>query len=104
MTPVIQRSRKGPYTRYDKLKHTLVDLEKRGVIENVDRPTKWIHNLVITKKRDGRMTVCLDPKQLNVAIKRERYEMPTPADVQSRLSGMCVFTTIDMQLGCQVVI
>ena len=43
------------------------------------------------------MRVCLDPKPLNVAIKRERYEIPTPADMQSRLSGMRVFTVIDMQ-------
>ena len=93
MTPVIQR-----YARYDKLKHTLVDLEKRCFIASVDRPTEWVHNLVITEKRDGRMRVCLDPKPLNVASKRERYEIPTPADVQSRLnSGMCVFTVIDMQ-------
>ena len=32
-----------------------------------------------------------------MAIKRERYEIPTPADVQSRLSGMRVFKVIDMQ-------
>ena len=43
------------------------------------------------------MRVCLDLKPLNVAIKRERYEIPTPADVQSRLRGMRVFTVIDMQ-------
>ena len=43
------------------------------------------------------MGVCLDPKTLNVEIKRERCGIPTPADVQSRLSGMCVFTVIDMQ-------
>ena len=97
VTPVIQRCRKVPYARYDKLKHTLVDLEKRGVIASVDRPTEWVHNLVITEKRDGRMRVCLDPKPLNVAIKRERYEIPTPADVQSRLSGMRVFMVIYMQ-------
>ena len=90
VTPVIQRCRKVPYARYDKLKHTLVDPEKRGVIASVDRPTEWVHNLVITEKRDGRMRVCLDLKPLNVAIKRERYEIPTPADVQSRLSGMRV--------------
>ena len=97
VTPVIQRCRKVPYARYDKLKHPLVDLEKRGVIASVDRPTELVHNLVITEKRDARMIVCLDPKPLNVAIKRERYEIPTPADVQSRLSGRCVFTVIDMQ-------
>ena len=95
MTPVIQRYRKVPYARYDKLKDTLVDLEKRGVIASVDRQTE--HNLVITERRDGRMRVCLEPNPLNVAIKRERYEIPTPADVQSRLSGMRVFTVIDMQ-------
>ena len=32
-----------------------------------------------------------------MAIKRERCDIPTPADVQSRLSGMCVLTVIDMQ-------
>ena len=64
---------------------------------SVDRPTEWVHNLVITEKRDGRMRVCLEPKPLDVAIKRERYEIPTPVDVQSRLSGMRVFTLIDMQ-------
>ena len=83
VTPGIQRCRKVPYARYDTLKHTLVDLEKRGVIASVDRPTEWVHNLVITEKRDGRMRVCLDPKPPNVAIKRERCEMPTPADAQS---------------------
>ena len=62
VTPVIQRCRKVPYARYDKLKHTLVDLEKRGVIASVDRPTELVHNLVITEKRDGRMRVCLDPQ------------------------------------------
>ena len=86
-----------PYARYDKLKHTIVDLEKRGVIASVDRPIEWVHNLVITEKRDGRMRVCLDPKPLNGAIKCERCEIPTPANVQSRISGMRVFTVIDMQ-------
>lgn len=43
------------------------------------------------------MRVCLDPKPLNKATKRERYEISTPADVQSRLSGMKIFTVIDMK-------
>ena len=39
VTPVIQLCWNVPYAWYDKLKHTLVDLEKRGVIASVDRPT-----------------------------------------------------------------
>ena len=97
--PVIQHCRKVPYARYDNLKQTLSDLEKKGIVASVDRPTDWVHNLVITEKRDGRMRVCLDPKPLNKAIKRERYEIPTPSDVHSRLSGMKIFTVIDMKDG-----
>ena len=33
VTPVIQQCRKVPYARYDKLKHTLVDLENEGSLQ-----------------------------------------------------------------------
>ena len=97
--PVIQHCRKAPYARYDNLQQTRSDLEEKGIVASVDNPTDWVHNLVITEKRDGRMRVCLDPKPLNKAIKRERYEIPTPSNVQSRLSGMNIFTVIDMKDG-----
>ena len=60
--PVIQHCRKVPYARYDNLKQTLSDLEKKGIVASVDKLTDWVHNLVITEKRGGRMRVCLDPK------------------------------------------
>ena len=97
--PVIQHCRKVPYARYDNLKQTLSDLEEKGIVASVDKPTDWVHHLVITEKRDGRMRVCLDPKPLNKAIKRERYDIPTPSNVQSRLSSMKIFTLIDMKDG-----
>ena len=97
--PVIQHCREVPYAKYDNLKQTFSDLEEKGIVTSVDKPTDRVHNLVITEKRDGRIRVCLDPKPLNKAIKRERYEIPTPSDVQSRLSGMKTFTVIDMKDG-----
>ena len=60
-------------------------LERDGIIASVDEPTDWVHNLVITEKRNGSLRICLDPRPLNKAIKRERCEIPTPADVQSQL-------------------
>ena len=98
--PVIQHCRKVTHARYDNLKQTLSDLDEKGIVASIDKPTDWVDNLVITEKRDGRMRVCLDPKPLNRAIKCERYEIPTPSDVQSRLSGMNIFTVIDMNYGC----
>ena len=45
------------------------------------------------------MRLCLEPRPLNRAIKRERYEIPTPADVQSQLCDKQIFTVIDMKDG-----
>ena len=85
--PVIQAPRKLPYAKYDQLKETIARLEEEEIIASVDKPTDWVHNLVITEKRNGSLRICLDPRPLNKAIKRERYQIPTPSDVQSQLHG-----------------
>ena len=97
--PVIQTPRKVPYAKHTQLKETLDKLERDGIIASVDEPTDWVHNLVITEKRSGSLRICLDPRPLNLAIKRERYEIPTPADVQSQLGDKQIFTVIDMKDG-----
>ena len=79
--PVIQAPRKLPYAKYDQLKETIARLEEEEIIAGVDKPTDWVPNLVITEKRNGSLRICLDPRPLHKAIKRERYPIPTPSDV-----------------------
>ena len=97
--PVIQAPRKLPYAKYDQLKETIARLEEEEIIASVDKPTDWVHNLVITEKRNGSLRICLDPRPLNNAIKRERYQIHTPSDVQSQLHGKKISTVIDMKDG-----
>ena len=99
VTPSVQPSRHVPYAKHQQLKDILDQLEKQGVIAKVQTPTDWVSNLVITEKKNGRMRICLDPKMLNKAIKRERYLMPTLKDVQTHLNGKNIFTLIDMKDG-----
>ena len=80
---VIQTPRKVPYAKHTQLNETLDKLERDGIIASVNEPAGWVHNLVITEKRNGSLRICLDHRPLNKAIKRKRYEIPTPADVQS---------------------
>ena len=47
------------------------------VIEKVERPMDWVNSIVVVGKPDGKIRVCLDPKDLNNAIRRERFELPT---------------------------
>jgi hypothetical protein len=95
-TPTIQPPRKVPLSLIPKLKETLDNLTKSGVISKLDRPTDWVNSLVIVEKKDGSLRLCLDPKDLNNAIKRGHYKAPSAETISNHLSGKKIFTVIDM--------
>lgn len=59
---LIHGCRKIPYAVHDRLHVTLDDLEKRGVISKVSKPTTWVSSLCITEKKNSSLRVCLDPR------------------------------------------
>jgi hypothetical protein len=50
---------------------------------------------------DGKVDIriCLDPKDLNGAIKREHFPMPTIEEVATRLNGAKIFSVFDASNG-----
>lgn len=99
ISPVVHAPRRVPIALEAKLKQTLQQMERQGVIIKRDDPTDWVNSLLVVEKRDGSLRLCLDPRDLNRAIKREHYRIPTCDDVFSKLSGKNVFTIIDMKSG-----
>ncbi len=84
----------------DRLKVELEDMEKQGVIRNVDSPTDWVNSTVIVEKPNtGKLRICLNPKYLNQAIKREHFHLPTVEEIASRLSGASVFSKLNATHG-----
>ena len=59
--PVIHPPRKIPIQIKEKLKETLEDLCKRGIIEKVEEPTEWVNSIVVVEK-PNKLRICLDPK------------------------------------------
>ena len=51
------------------------------------------------EKRDGSLRFCLDPRDLNKAIRREHHRTTTAEDIASRLSGKKVFSIVDEKDG-----
>lgn len=86
--PVIHAPRRVPITMQLKLHASLDALEKLGIIEKLDYPTNWVNSLGIVEKKDGKLRLCLDSKDLNRAIKREHFMILTAQDVIARLSGV----------------
>ena len=53
----------------------------------VDKQTEWINSIVPVQKPDGSLRLCLDPKDLNRAIKRNQWYTRTIDDVLPQLAG-----------------
>lgn len=98
VNPVVHPPRKVPVALRDELKLTLDQLVKDEIIEPVTKPTEWVSSMMLVKK-PGKLRICLDPKDLNRAIRREHYPLPTIEDVATRLKNAKVFSVLDAKNG-----
>lgn len=97
--PVIHAPRKIPVTLTDRLKKELQRMEKMKVIAKVDKPTEWVNSMITVEKPNGSLRTCLDPKELNAAIKRQHFHIPTTEEIMSKLAGATHFSTLDASCG-----
>ncbi|XP_053405074.1 uncharacterized protein K02A2.6-like [Mercenaria mercenaria] len=95
--PVKMPVRRVPVAMKEKLKRELNQLEKRGIIAKVDTPTDWVSSLVVVKKANGKLRICIDPKPLNKALKRSHYLLPVVEDLLPELSNAKVFSKCDVK-------
>jgi transposase InsO family protein len=97
--PSVHPPRRVPQSLKAPLKTNLDSMEDSGVIEKVTCPTDWVNSLVVVEKANGKLRICLDPKDLNTAIKRPHYPMPTLEDALSKMAGACYFSKLDAYSG-----
>ena len=96
---VIYQPRKVPFPMLNRLREELSRLELLTVIHKVDHPTDWVNSLRKVEKPNGKLRLCLDPKDFNKAIKRHHYELPTAETISAKMSGATVFSKIDASNG-----
>lgn len=60
--------------------------------------TAWISDIV-TIMKPGKLWVCIDPRDLNKAIKRPKYQMPTLEEILPTLAKAKMFTVLDPKDG-----
>ena len=74
-------------------------MEEACVIKKITEPSDWCAPMVPVLKPLGRVRICTDYKKLNVAVKRERYMLPTMEDLLFKLQGSAVFSRLDATSG-----
>ncbi|XP_075738789.1 uncharacterized protein K02A2.6 isoform X3 [Rhipicephalus microplus] len=95
---VVKPARRIPIALQSKVKAELDRMETAGVIVKVTEPTEWASNMVVVTKGE-KVRICLDPSDLNKALLREHYPMPTLEDIAPSISGAQYFTTLDAASG-----
>ena len=92
VTPTISPARRVPIVLHDKLKSELDSMIKLDVIEPTSKPTKWVNLLVTVEKSIGKLRVCLDPRDLNKAMKQQHYKLTTAKELFSETTSACCFS------------
>ena len=98
VTPVVHGPRRQPKALSAKIRTKLKEMEADGHITKVTEPTDWVSSMV-TVVRNGKLRICSDPKDLNKAIRREHYPIPTVEEVVASMPGAKVFSKIDAKSG-----
>ena len=96
---MVEPCRKIPFAQHDKLKAELERMEAMGVITKIHEPTEWVNSFVPVTKPNGKLRVCLDPRHLNKAIKREHFKLPTRDEVTSQFANAKMFSKLDASNG-----
>ena len=82
-----------------KLEKELEEMVRQGITAPVEGHSYWVNSLVIREKPNGSFMICLDPKDLNKAIKQEQHPIPTLDDITPRLHGSTLFSKLDAKQG-----
>ena len=99
VAPVVHPCRKYAIQRREAIQNELKKMEAMGVIVKETEPTDWVSSLTFTKKGDGTLRLCLDPKDLNRALKRPHHKTPTLEEITHHFSGAKFFSKLDAKNG-----
>lgn len=72
--PFKQRYRRIPTAMYDEERSYLRQLLNNGIIRPSHSP--YASNVVLVKKKDGSLRLCIDYRQINVKTKKDSYALP----------------------------
>ena len=96
-------------------KEEIKSLGKLGILGEVKEHTDWVNLHVIVEKESGnhhspnhtikrKLSICLDPRDLNEALEREPYHTHSMDEITGKLQGMTVFTIVDFKEGYWMVV
>jgi hypothetical protein len=95
--PVITTPYRHPMKYKDKIEKAIRELLDMGHIRPSSSP--FASSVVLVKKKDGTMQMCIDFRALNKKMIKNRYPIPRIDELLDKLHGAVYFTKIDLRSG-----
>lgn len=95
--PVRQRYRRLPPSEYDVVKTHINQLLDAQVIRESCSP--YASPIVLVKKKDGSLRMCVDYRQLNSKTRKDAFPLPRIEETLDALTGARWFSTLDLASG-----
>jgi hypothetical protein len=95
--PIITTPCRHPKKCKDEIEKAIKELLDMGHIRSSSNPFASL--VVLVKKKDGTMCICIDYKALNKKTIKNRYPIPRIDELLDELHGAVYFTKIDLRSG-----
>lgn len=97
-TPFKQRHRRIPPALFDEVRTHLQKLLTAGIIRPSHSP--WSSNVVLVRKKDNKLRMCVDYRQLNQLTIKDSYALPRSEEIlDAFIGGNNYYTVMDMKSG-----
>lgn len=95
--PVFQRARRLAPTEREKVNEQIGEWLREKIIQ--PSLSEYASPVVLVKRKDGTMRLCIDYRRLNEKVVRDRYPLPLIEDQLDLLQSAKYYSTLDLKNG-----
>ena len=97
--PIAQAARRLPYGEdgREKAEMEIDRLRSLKAVRLSNSP--WASPIVMARKKDGSIRMCVDYRKLNAVTKRDSYPLPRLDEALDSFAGSCCFSSLDIQMA-----
>ncbi|GFS81505.1 retrovirus-related Pol polyprotein from transposon 297 [Trichonephila clavipes] len=95
--PVCQRARRLSCSEKLQVNDQIDDWLQQGIIK--ESVSDYCSPIVLCKKKDGNLRICIDYRKINSKTEKDRYPLPLIEEVLDQLQSGNFFSTIDLKNG-----
>ncbi|CAG9089257.1 unnamed protein product [Plutella xylostella] len=95
--PIVYRPYRLSHKEREQVRTMVQEMLEADIIR--ESTSEYASPIILVRKKDGKLRLCIDYRLLNSVTVKERYPMPIIEDEIARLSGQAYFISLDLASG-----